>query len=186
MAPGIAAAAIVLVCGWVLDGCVIDEVREDEVGDAPACGAAAIWPNDWGGREDALLEAVNAVRATGATCGDRVRDPVPDLELAPALRCASRLHAVDLSEMGTLSHDGSGDGTTLSRVDLAEYRGVPTHELLAGDFLDPQEVVDAWLSSAAECDALLDSTAAEFGPGFARSLDGGATAWVLLIGELRP
>ncbi len=167
-------------------GCVIDEVREDEVGDADACTAAAIWPHDWGAREDRLLVAINDVRATGATCADRVRDPVPDLELAPALRCASRIHAVDLSETGDISHVGSNDSTTLSRVDLAEYAGVPTHELLAGDFLNPEEVVDAWLASPAECDALLDSTAAEFGPGFARSHDGGATAWVLLIGELRP
>ena len=62
---------------------------------------------------------------------------------------------------------------------------MPTHELLAGDFLDPEAVVEAWLGSQEECDALLDASAAEFGPGFARSQDGGATAWVLLVGERR-
>lgn len=175
------AAALLLVSS----GCVIDEVREDDVGGAPRCSAVAWWTHDWGAREDELLDAINDVRAMGAMCGDRVRDPVPDLELAPALRCAARRHAVNQSEAGTLSHQGTDGSGTLSRVDLAQYDGVPTHELLAADFLDPEAVVEAWLASPAECTALLDASAAEFGPGFARSPDGGNTAWVLLVGELR-
>lgn len=179
MKTGIAAAFL------LLTSCVIDEVREDDVGEAPGCRATALWPYDWGAREDELLAAINDVRATGATCGDRERPPVPDLELAPALRCAARLHAVDQAYAGALSHDGTNGSTTLSRVDLAQYDGVPTNELLAADYLDPDAVVEAWLGSAAECEALLDASAAEFGPGFARSEDGSTTAWVLLVGELR-
>lgn len=179
-----AASTLLLVISCA-SSCVIDEVREDDVGDAPACRATALWSHDWGGREDDLLEAINDVRATGAMCGERTRDPVPDLEVAPALRCAARRHAVDQSEGGTLSHDGNDGSSTLSRIDLAQYPGVPSHELLAGDFLDPEATLEAWLASPTECEALLSSTAAEFGPGFARSEDGGSTTWVLLIGELR-
>ena len=170
---------------FLISGCVIDEVREDDVGDAPACAAASLRPHDWASREDTLIDAINDVRAMGATCGERTRDPVPDLELAPALRCASRRHAVDQADAGTVSHVGSRGDDTLARVDLAQYDGVPTHELLAGDFLDPEAVVQAWLKSPAECDAMLDASATEVGPGFARSEDGGTTAWVLLIGESR-
>lgn len=165
--------------------CVIDEVREDEVGEAPGCSAAQTWPNDWGGREDALLEAVNDARAMGGMCRGAMANPVPDLELAPALRCAARLHAVDQAYEGTLDHVGNDGSTTLSRIDRAQYLGVPTFELLAGDFLDPQAVVDAWASSDAECDALYDASAQEFGPGFARSVEGDRVAWVLLVGERR-
>lgn len=179
-ARGIAAATLL-----VASSCVIDEIRKDEVGDAPACRATSLWTHDWGNREDALLDAINDVRATGATCGDRTRDPVPDLEVAPALRCAARRHAVDQTEGATLSHDGNDGSSTLSRIDLAQYDGVPSHELLAGDFLDAEAVVEAWLASPTECEALLSSTAAEFGPGFARSQDGDVATWVLLIGELR-
>lgn len=168
-----------------LSGCVIDEVREDDVGEAPGCRAAALWPHDWGAREDELLAEINFARAVGATCGDRERPPVPDLLVAPALRCAARRHAVDQAEAGDLSHEGTDGSDTFSRVDLAQYPGVPTHELLAGDFLDPEAVVEAWLASPEECDALLDASATELGPGFARSQDGGATAWVLLVGEAR-
>lgn len=169
----------------VVSGCVIDEVREDDVGEAPGCRAAALWPHDWGAREDELIDAINDARAVGAMCGERMRPPVPDLEIAPALRCAARRHAVDQADAGDLSHEGTDGSTTFSRVDLAQYPGVPTHELLAGDFLDPDAVVEAWLGSASECDALLDASATELGPGFARSQDGGATAWVLLVGEAR-
>ena len=169
----------------ILTSCVIDEVRGDDVGEAPGCRATAAWPYDWGAREDELLVAINDARAVGARCGDSDRPPVPDLELAPALRCAARLHAVDQAYAGTLSHDGANGSSTLSRVDLAQYDGVPTHQLLAADYLDPEAVVEAWLGSPDACDGLLDASAAEFGPGFARSQDGGNTAWVLLIGELR-
>ncbi len=180
-ASGIAAAVLL-----ITSSCVIDEIREDEVGDAPACGAAALWTRDWGSREDALLGAINNVRATGAMCGDRMRNPVPALELSPALRCAARLHAADQADDGAmLSHVGNDGSSTLSRVDLAQYDGVPSHELLAGDFLEAQDVLEAWLDSPAECEALLSSTAAEFGPGFARGQDGDVTTWVLVIGELR-
>ncbi|MEM6295605.1 MAG: CAP domain-containing protein, partial [Myxococcota bacterium] len=166
-------------------GCVIDELREDDVGDAPACDAASRWPHDWGSREDALIEAINDARAAGGMCGDRSLNPAPDLTLAPELRCASRRHAVDQAYAGTLDHEGTDDSTTLSRVDLAQYPGVPSFELLAGDFLDPEAVVEAWLDSPAECLGLLDGSAEELGVGFARSQDGSTTAWVLLIGELR-
>ena len=166
-------------------GCVIDELRDDDVGEAPSCDAVSRWAHDWASREDELLDAVNAVRGRGATCGDRTRDPVPGLEIAPALRCAARRHAVDQAYAGTLAHEGNDGSTTLSRVDLAEYDGVPTHELLAGDFLNADAVVEAWLASANECNALLDSSATELGLGFARSEDGGETAWVLLVGEPR-
>ncbi len=169
-------------CGF---GCVIDELREDDVGDAPACDAASRWPHDWADREDALVEAINDARAAGGMCGDRSLNPAPDLAPAPELRCAARRHAVDQAYAGTLDHQGTDDSTTLSRVDLAQYPGVPSFELLAGDFLDPDAVVQAWLGSPDECRGLLDGSAEELGVGFARSQDGSTTAWVLLVGELR-
>ncbi len=112
-------------------------------------------------------------------------NPVPDLVLAPPLRCAARRHAVDQAESGELGHQGSDGSSTLSRVDLAQYDDVPVHELLAGDFTDPERVVEAWLGSTVECEAIFDTRIDEFGLGYARSPSGGTTAWVLLTGEFR-
>ena len=155
------------------------------MGDAEACGSVRYWQHAWAAREAALVEAVNDARAAGGMCGEAVRGPVPDLELSGPLRCAARLHATDQAEAGSLRHKGTNGSGTLERVDDAEYEGVPSHELLAGDFTDPEAVVEAWLDSEAECRALLGTRVADVGPGFAEGQDGGATAWVLMLGERR-
>jgi uncharacterized protein YkwD len=165
--------------------CIIDELREDDVGDAEACEAAMRWPRPYAEREDILFELINDTRARGGECGGAGRNPVADVELSPELRCAARVHATDLSEHGTLSHDGSDGSTTLTRVDRAEYLGLPRSEVLAADFDDPQAVLDAWLSNPAHCDALFEAQIDEIGIGYAETFRGDTSAWVLLTGQQR-
>jgi uncharacterized protein YkwD len=176
---------LVLVGLAIQTGCIIDVLREDPVGEAAACEAARRWPRAYAEREDELLDLVNEVRAGGGTCGEALQNPVPDLELSPELRCAARVHATDLAESGGLEHEGSDGSTTLSRVDRAQYDGIPKHELLAADFLDPQAVLAAWLGDPSHCEPLFDPTIDAFGVGHAMSANEDAAAWVLLTGENR-
>lgn len=166
-------------------GCIIDELREDEVGEAPACEAASRWPRPYAQREDILFELINEQRARGGQCDGAERNPVAEVELSPALRCAARVHSTDLSQRGALSHDGSDGSTTLTRVDRAEYDGLPRHEVMAADFDDPQAVLNAWLDNPAHCEAVFEAQIDEIGIGHAQTFRGGASAWVLLTGQQR-
>lgn len=182
-APGLV-LSLGLLAGSV-PGCVIDELREDEVGDAEACEAALRWPRGFGDREDELVALVNDVRDRGAVCAEVAKNPVPPLEVAGPLRCAARIHATDLAEGARLSHEGSDGLGTQSRVDRAGYEGLVRHEVMAADFTAPAEVLDAWLQSTAHCNALLDPGVTQMGVGHAQSFEGDAAAWVLLTGVLR-
>jgi uncharacterized protein YkwD len=168
-------------------GCVIDELREDDVGDAPMCAAAQAWPSDYAELEDALFDAIGDVREVGGVCGEEPSDPVARLLSSPELRCAARIHATDLAAtLGELQHQGSDGSSPLSRANLAGYPGIVRHELLAADFVDAEAVLATWLASGPHCTALFDKGIAEGAIGHSRDHDGGRTAWVLLTGELRP
>ena len=179
------AAALALGLSVVSSGCVIDELSDDDVGEAQACEAARAWPESYAENEAMLLDLVNEARSRGGQCDGTPTNPVPDLQVAPALRCAARLHATYLADAQQLSHEGDGGSSTLARVDRAEYDGIPKHELLAADFTDPSAVLDAWLQSPSHCRALYDPMLVELGIGYAQSFQGDAAAWVLLTGQPR-
>ena len=168
-----------------LAGCVIDVVRQDDVGDAERCEAAEFWPHAFADREDALFELINDARGMGGMCGEEAKNPVTQVALAPALRCAARLHAVDLATMQQLSHEGSDGSGTVDRVDAALYEDVPTAELLAADFTDAELALEAWLDSPEHCQEIHRARTDEIGVGYGENEDGSATGWVVLFGELR-
>jgi uncharacterized protein YkwD len=168
-------------------GCVIDELREDDVGSAPLCEAAQAWPTGYAELEDELFDEIGDLREIGGMCDGDARNPVARLDASPELRCAARIHATDLAaNVGGLQHDGSDGSSPLSRANLAGYPGLVRHELLAADYVDAPSVVAAWLASTAHCNALYDKGIAEGAIGHSRDADGGRIAWVLLTGELRP
>jgi len=165
--------------------CQIDALREDEVGDAEACEVAHVWSRELAGLEDDLVERVDRLRAQGGTCGEVPTNAVPALELQPTLRCAARMHAADQVSSGDLSHEGSDGSTTLNRLFLAEYRGIPLTELLAADFDEDAAVLRAWVGSPAHCEALFDASATDVGVGLAEDLGTRGKVWVLLTGRER-
>lgn len=169
----------------LLPGCVIDVVGEDDVGDAPGCEAARRWPHVYADREEILLDLVNDARVVGGMCGEQRVSPVPAVAMAPALRCAARVHAVDIADSEMLSHTGTDGSSQFDRIDRAQYPDIPKAELLAADFTDPAEVLEAWLGDPVSCDALFDTRIGEIGIGHAENEDGDATGWVLWTGEIR-
>jgi uncharacterized protein YkwD len=167
-------------------GCVIDELRDDDVGDAPMCAAAQSWPHAYAELEDALFDIIGDGREVGGFCGGEPVNPVARLELSPELRCAARIHATDLAVHGALVHEGSDGSSPLSRANLAGYPGLVRHELLAADYTTALSVAVGWGEDAVHCRALFDKGIAEGAIGHSRDEHGGRTAWVLLTGELRP
>lgn len=84
----------------------------DDVPDSLSCADVADWPADWVAREEEILALVNQYRAAGATCGGNARPPAEPLTMDPVLRCAARLHSMDMAERDFFSHatwDASAD-----------------------------------------------------------------------------
>jgi len=176
------AAAIVLCSA---PACVIDELTETEVGDERYCEGAARWPNDYAALEDDLVEEIDALRRTGATCGEDRYNPVTPLEIVPELHCASRLHATDLAKAKSVGPAGTDGSTPLSRANLSGYDGIPRYEMSAANFTRADEALAAWLAEPVHCAALLDRKLRHLGVGHSRNADGDATATVVSLGEPR-
>ncbi len=170
-----------------LTGCLeFQEPVEDELGDADRCAALETWEGDWSRLEQDMVLAVSALRGMGGQCGDA--EPfgrAPAVVHVPELRCAAREHAAFLARKGRLSHLGSNDRDTATRLYDAGYTGIPRGELIARGELDPEAVIAAWLEDEDSCNALLDRELDEVGAGLRVKATGDVPYWVLTLGTRR-
>ena len=145
---------------------------------AEACHpSAADWPEEWAALEAQLVSLVNVVRVEGADCGDAgVFDAAEPLVMEPHLRCAARVHSLDMGTNNYFSHDSPGGplgDTQWERVASAGYEGISLGEVIAAGQEDPASAVDMWAGSGEQCVKLMNPDASETGVGFA-SVDGSA------------
>lgn len=118
------------------------------VAELPVCDPVADWDTLV---EDALLAQINALRREGGRCGDLAFVPAPGLGTDPTLRCAARLHSLDMVTRAYLAQvDPDGVGTGL-RLDALGYTASTFGEnvgfVQAGPDLDPELVARAILLS---------------------------------------
>jgi uncharacterized protein YkwD len=143
-------AALVLLC-LALVAC-------DSMGmDVPPEPEAGVEP--WG----EMLEAINDVRAQGATCGDDRMAPAPPVIWDSRLERAATTHARDMAENGFFGHTSS-DGTRMGdRVRRAGYDWAVVGENLARYQRSVGEVVTDWVESPGHCRQLLAPSFREVG-----------------------
>jgi uncharacterized protein YkwD len=177
--------ALVLAYGPL--GCGLDELTLADVGTAPRCEEVDRWPAASAEAEDALLDAIDDLRVTGAMCGDDVVPGALPVEPLPALHCAARLHAGDLIRHPALplEHEGSDGSSALGRANAAGYDGIARQELLAGDYTTAEALVEAWTADGTHCRAVLDSDLDHVGVAQASSPEGDRIVWVVVTGQER-
>jgi len=110
-----------------------------------------------------MLDAVNAARAEGRTCGGTRYDPAPPLVWNGRLQSAATRHTADMVSHNHFDHtgtDGSGPG---ERASQAGYSWRVVGENIARGQPDVQEVMSDWLASAGHCRNLMDPRYAEMG-----------------------
>lgn len=168
-----------------------------DVPNTPACAAVADWPEERAAAEEALLVLVNEARAAGATCGGMARPATTPLTMDPYLRCAARLHSLDMGEREYFSHatwnaaastceddDGCPDGTmcageTSSSTPMRCGKTPSTRvsevggpsgagwENIAAGNDTVEETMDQWMNSAGHCNNIMNSSLKTIGIGWA-------------------
>ena len=167
VAPRVPSLAAVLVVGSALAGCDtvgLDVAPVPEPGDRP-------WVE--------MLDAVNRVRAEGATCGSAEMGPAPPLVWDARLERAADGHARDMAQHGYLSHRDRAGRDTGDRVREAGYAWRVVGENLGRNQASVDQAIGDWLASPGHCRTLLDPGFAEIGA----SEDGGY--WVQVFGVAR-
>jgi uncharacterized protein YkwD len=112
---------------------------------------------------EAVVAAVNALRAQPRSCGARAWAAAPALRWQPLLADAAARHARDLAARDRLDHAGADGATLRQRLRAAGYAMRLSGENLAGGPETLDEVLAVWLASPAHCDNLMQAGFEEVG-----------------------
>jgi uncharacterized protein YkwD len=142
------------------------------VPDPSECDPSVVgWPAAWVELEDAVLAATNAVRQAGADCGKHGLLPAAGpLVMEPHLRCAARVHALDMGTRDYFDHASEGGplGDTFDeRIRTAGFSGLTMGENIAAGYPSVEAVLAAWVDSDGHCANLMNGAFTDIGIGYA-------------------
>lgn len=138
--------------------------------DIPAlayCDDVRSWDDAWRALEQDVLTIVNQRRAEGADCGSEgTFGPADPLTMNGALRCASRLHSMDLSVRGFWDHTNPEGETPWDRFELAGYSWRAAGENIARGSSTAEGVMGQWMGSDGHCSNIMNPSFTEIGVGY--------------------
>ena len=110
-----------------------------------------------------MLDAVNAHRAAGATCGAERFAPVGPLAWNGRLEQAALEHTVDMVRNDHFGHVGTDGSEPGDRAQRAGYRWRIVGENIARYQSSLDEVVADWMASPSHCRQIMDRGFVEMG-----------------------
>ena len=143
-----------------------------DVPDIAYCDPVRDWEPEIAAREVEVLRLINDARAVGGRCGSLDFEPAEPLIMDPALRCAARIHALDMGEQDYFSNLDPDDLDYVARAELAEYAGVAVHQLIGAQHSTAEKTVDAILGNTVLCAKILDPEVTDAGIGHTADLEG--------------
>lgn len=188
--PWVAAAVALLLASCDdSDGEVPTAATQAEIPALEHCDPIRQWNSELVELEQEMLEALEARRAAGQSCGGRGSyPPAPRLRVSGALTCAARLHALDMAQEGFVEHQGSDDSTPWDRVRAAGYEFATADEVITATDLPPEDILDTiWFPREGSCAALSASSYIEVGLGAALPFDPedplAGLRWVIVLAK---
>lgn len=164
-----------------LAACGGDDDGDGGVPPVAYCDPAADWPSAAAALEDEILTIVNQHRAAGATCGGDAMPAVAPLSADPALRCAARVHTLDMATRDYFDHtnlDGEDPG---DRIDHAGYVYSTWGENIAGGGSTAASTMDQWMNSPGHCRNIMSDNFVHLGVGHVAD----ARLWTQVFGAPR-
>ena len=138
-----------------------------EVPATDLCADAANWEQEWSDWEVEVLNLVNEYRAQGADCGSRGSfQATTALTMNATLRCAARLHSLDMYVRGFFSHDNPDGEDPFDRMAAVGYEGSSMGENIAQGQQSPQDVMEGWMGSDGHCGNIMSDSFTEIGVGY--------------------
>jgi uncharacterized protein YkwD len=114
-----------------------------------------------------ILQAVNAARAAGQTCGDTPFAAAPPLAWNSALGDAALSHSLDMASHRFFNHQGKDGRLVGDRATQAGYRWRRVGENIAAGQESSEDAVAGWLSSPGHCANIMNPGFAEMGAAYA-------------------
>ena len=130
------------------------------------CDPVTAWEMEWDELEWAVLGLVNEQRAAGAICGNEAFVAAEPLEMSGGLRCAARVHSVDMATQSYFDHTSPDGEATEDRIEKAGYVWQAAGENIAWGHTVAHEVVAEWMASPTHCSNIMSSDFKHIGIGF--------------------
>jgi uncharacterized protein YkwD len=142
-----------------------------DVPDSEYCAGVAEWSEPARTFEAEVVERVNQARAQGATCGNQNFSAIGPLVMQAQLRCAARVHSLDMSVRGFFDHTNPDGESPFARMERAGYQYQAAGENIAAGQTTPQEVVDGWMLSSGHCSNIMSPDFSQIGVGYVFAAD---------------
>lgn len=143
-----------------------------EVPDTEHCATVADWDPAWAQFEEEVLVLVNENRAAGANCDLKGEfGPADPLAMDPALRCAARLHSMDMYEREFFDHTNPDGVEASARVDAVDFTWSTVGENIAVGQPTPEDVMAAWMESDGHCANIMNPNYTAVGVGYHAGAD---------------
>jgi uncharacterized protein YkwD len=159
--PQLLALAWTIGCGD--DGAEMDEHSDEASRALPEvayCDPARDGSDARAELERRVLERVEAHRRAGADCGAYGKfRPADPLREDGGLRCAARVHSLDMATRNFMAHENPDGERPADRVAEAGSRFATVSEAIAvGDIAADRVVDEIWIGSPGSCAALMGDT----------------------------
>jgi len=130
-----------------------------------------------------VLAQINALRTQPRQCGAVKMPPAQALRWDPRLAASALSYAGELSQRNELSHTSALGLTLRKRFHLQGYPLMRAGENLAGGQETLEEVMLAWISSAAHCDNIMEPMFVDVGMACVVGPGQYERYWVLHLGR---
>lgn len=130
------------------------------------CEPAIDWDPAQREFEQEVLVLVNARRAEGANCGSEGSFAATGpLTMNGPLRCAARIHSLDMFERGFFNHTNPDNLDPFDRMELAGYDYSYAGENIAQGYRSAADVMTGWMNSDGHCRNIMSPNFTEIGVG---------------------
>lgn len=139
---------------------------------------------EWTEAGKAILEAVNAARASARICGDQSFAAAPALTWNAALGAAALAHSRDMANQRYFSHQGKDGKLAGERARQADYRWRNIGENIAVGMRTPEDAIAGWLTSPGHCANIMNPRFTEMGAAYGVSYarPSGTVYWTQVFG----
>lgn len=147
---------------------------------------SATYP-DWREAGRAILDEVNAARASARSCGKQAFPAAPPLSWNPALGDAALVHSRDMATGRYFSHRAKDGSQAADRALRAGYSWRRVGENIAFGQRSPREAVEGWLESPGHCANIMNRDFTEMGAayGVTPERQTGVIYWTQVFGAPR-
>ncbi|MEL6658303.1 MAG: CAP domain-containing protein [Bacteroidota bacterium] len=111
----------------------------------------------------AMVVAINDLRAKGCRCGGNQMPPVGPLRWNNTLATTAAQHSADMAKAGRLNHTGTDGSTAGDRIKRNGYSWRSYGENIAQGYPSAEAALQGWIESPGHCQNLMKADFMEFG-----------------------